>query len=497
MRSCQVFSLLGFMQMDRGEAGTTVIQEIYGLRYEFVHRHGHYMMLHRETGLFREELSELQLKMLESNAIPKLLPLEIQEIDFRIHLLYKLSSKRMMTHVLKVEGIVKQQLFKLLYAIVCALDESGNYMLHAAQYVLKENFIFIGNDYSDVFLTYVPLQLMKEEQLLYKQIGALIEQLASYLKEEESSWTAGLLEACSETFSLASLKQKLLELMGEPLPKNEVKEKQEVAAPISNIPWKSAEPSVRIQDVSEEKTAITFKKETAELTNRTKIILIAGLCLMLALIWSMVLEHQSEAALSIGAGLTILLADIGFVLICLGFPQGWVWWGNRHLTDGVKESNSPYLSAATHQISLQEPVKTDMNKYYQNLHLHTTLLTTARPNATVWLGGAAKAAGIPTFSPKEAYLELAKDGQKQRLPLHGNSFLIGRGETDVDYEMNEAGVSRLHSEIFKAVEGYGVKDLGSKNGTFLNGTECIPYQTYPLKDGDTIRIVRTEFIVRL
>jgi hypothetical protein len=406
-----------------------VIQEIYGLRYEFVHRHGHYMMLHRETGLFREELSGLQLKMLESNAIPRLLPLEIQEIDFRIHLLYKLTSKRMLTHVLKVEGIAKQQLFKLLYAIVCALDESGNYMLHAAQYVLKENFIFIGNDYSDVFLTYVPLQLMKQDQPLHKQVGALVEQLASYLKEEEIRWTAGLIDACSETFSLASFKQKLLELMGEALPKNEVIEKQEVAIPISKIPWKPAEPSVRILDVPEVKTAITLKQETAELTQRTKIIIVAGLCFILALIWSNVLENQNEAAMSIGVGLTILLADIGFVLIFLGFPKGWVWRGNRHLTNGIKDSNNPNLSVDDYQISLQEPVKTDMNKYYQNLHLHTTLLTTARPNATVWLGGAAKAAGIPTFSPpKEAYLELAKDGQKQRLPLMVIAFSLEEGK---------------------------------------------------------------------
>jgi pSer/pThr/pTyr-binding forkhead associated (FHA) protein len=77
--------------------------------------------------------------------------------------------------------------------------------------------------------------------------------------------------------------------------------------------------------------------------------------------------------------------------------------------------------------------------------------------------------------------------------MKGNTFTIGRGETEADYAENEVGISRLHAEIYKAVEGYGVKDLGSKNGTFLNEDPLVPYQYYPIKEGDTIRIVRTEF----
>lgn len=147
--------------IEKGRSG--MIQEIVGLRYEFVHRHGHYMMLYRDEGLQPEELSTHQLRMLESNAIPRLLPLEIQEIDFRIHLLYKLTSKRMLTHVLKVEGLTKMQLFKLLYTMVCTISDSGNYMLNEYNYVLKENFIFIGTDFTDIYLTYIPFLSTHED----------------------------------------------------------------------------------------------------------------------------------------------------------------------------------------------------------------------------------------------------------------------------------------------------------------------------------------------
>ncbi len=187
-------------------------QEVFGLRYEFVYRHGHYMVLYKEDGLDSKTLSTLQVRMLEANDVPNLLPLEIQEVDFRISLLYNLSAKRMLAHVLKVEGLSKQHFAKLMYAIVCALGESKNYMLFESGYVLKDNFIFIGSDWSDVYLTYVPLEPINDEDSVFKSLESLMKQLSQKLSDDERTAVVSWMETLSRNQSLQGYKENLLSI---------------------------------------------------------------------------------------------------------------------------------------------------------------------------------------------------------------------------------------------------------------------------------------------
>jgi hypothetical protein len=82
----------------------------------------------------------------------------------------------------------------------------------------------------------------------------------------------------------------------------------------------------------------------------------------------------------------------------------------------------------------------------------------------------------------------------QILPLSDRSELtIGRisdGQTnlpDIDlsaYKAYEKGVSRLHISIKKIDQNYSVTDLGSLNGTQLNGKKILSGQSFQLANGD-------------
>jgi pSer/pThr/pTyr-binding forkhead associated (FHA) protein len=84
---------------------------------------------------------------------------------------------------------------------------------------------------------------------------------------------------------------------------------------------------------------------------------------------------------------------------------------------------------------------------------------------------------------------VAREGQLagQRWTIDGPEFLIGRGG-DCAVVLPERQVSRYHVKIVSD-EGDGryiLHDLGSKNGTHLNGS---PIQgSVPLQDGDEIQI---------
>lgn len=66
-------------------------------------------------------------------------------------------------------------------------------------------------------------------------------------------------------------------------------------------------------------------------------------------------------------------------------------------------------------------------------------------------------------------------------------------QPDVDltpYGALEKGVSRLHAAISRSEDTLTLVDLGSVNGTHLNGQRLIPDQPRVLRDGDEIRLGR-------
>ncbi|MUG69625.1 FHA domain-containing protein [Paenibacillus validus] len=130
---------------------------------------------------------------------------------------------------------------------------------------------------------------------------------------------------------------------------------------------------------------------------------------------------------------------------------------------------------------------------HSELSGRTTLLLPS--DATVLLGP--PQAGIHVKMP---YLEVSRSGSGgslERIDLSKPSFVIGRQGAEADWVIEEAGVSRLHAEFVKEPDGYAVKDLGSRNGTWLNGELLVPYQTHPLREGDIVKIISTEIIYKI
>lgn len=81
----------------------------------------------------------------------------------------------------------------------------------------------------------------------------------------------------------------------------------------------------------------------------------------------------------------------------------------------------------------------------------------------------------------------------RRVDLSSGSIIVGR--KGVEYRIDDAHVSHRHAQITRDGDGYYVADLGSRNGTSVNGRELRPQQPQRLRDGDRIHIGRVRVLV--
>jgi len=82
------------------------------------------------------------------------------------------------------------------------------------------------------------------------------------------------------------------------------------------------------------------------------------------------------------------------------------------------------------------------------------------------------------------------------IPLAGPKFKIGRGE-GCQLRPNSDQVSREHSEFEIGPESVTVRDLGSRNGTDVNGKRLAEGQRYTLKNGDLVKIGSLTFAISI
>lgn len=108
----------------------------------------------------------------------------------------------------------------------------------------------------------------------------------------------------------------------------------------------------------------------------------------------------------------------------------------------------------------------------------------------------------------DAVISLYLVDSGQLLNLAGRTeFTLGRvaeGQPilpDVDlspYEAFSLGVSRLHASLKLANERVIITDLGSSNGTRVNGQKIVPHLEYPLNHGDMIALgkLKIQILIR-
>lgn len=98
-------------------------------------------------------------------------------------------------------------------------------------------------------------------------------------------------------------------------------------------------------------------------------------------------------------------------------------------------------------------------------------------------------------SPQVHYPSLHRVLTDENISVNKPVFRLGKEKSYVDYFVtNNIAVSRSHADIITRGERCYVKDLNSKNHTYINGQELPVHMEIEIHDGDRLRLGNEEFI---
>ncbi|HEX7056434.1 MAG TPA: DUF6382 domain-containing protein [Bacilli bacterium] len=399
---------------------------------DFTDRSGLTLAVRGKRGITESDVSPIQIKMLNYNEIPGFLPVTAEERDFVYTFYYHFSGKRILAQRLKNERLTIRQYFCVLYAIVRAVAECGNYMLDEGNVCLRGDLIFTDRDYTDIRLVYLPMKSPVFRESLQERLSQLAAGLVASVDELHGDGVQEIMKALNgDSFQLAEFRA-LLRTMVDRASVMPIAER--------NLPRE------------------TERKQIEQGANiRRKWALAAIPLALAALSWIWALAEPSEAKVYIALGVSLLAGEAGYLAL-------------KHAPLFKRAQKSRRQADALDS----QPLKS----------------APASP-ATVFLGsGQAVSAGR-----QGAKLELRLDGKSITYELFKQRILIGRGDS-AGIVLDSVGISRAHCEIERVGQTYAVKDLGSVNGSFLNGEKLLPYKSYTLHAGDVIRIVKAELVFK-
>lgn len=107
---------------------------------------------------------------------------------------------------------------------------------------------------------------------------------------------------------------------------------------------------------------------------------------------------------------------------------------------------------------------------------------------------------VENFFQKEKQINLSFIGEKdeksfwlksengeEQIFLSKFPFLVGKLDNSVNGVLNHLEVSRIHGKFDWDGNQLLYVDLGSRNGTFVNGKRVVPYEAQPVKPGDELQ----------
>lgn len=492
-------------------------------KVRFEQNRGHWLVV--EGDLSRADCDAFQLRMLQSCEVPGLLKPETQEIDGRLTLRYSLSGTRMLSQTLRAAKWSMADLLAALCRVAEVLEDARLYVLDESRIVLDDDRIFVGEGWNDLRFLYLPLQAGFERER--RGVRDLVVRWIMHVEEPDGTEIQRLLRLSAapdfkpadlRTFARLASAAKMGpgagrtsswttspaadQLPADAASRGEPRLRQEREISSSSQGWRWFQPSSSEAlalsgllgegpelDASETEPSASGG---AQGETRKKIWILCAFAGFSALSWRWgYAAAPGRNGLLLSAGLTLAAAAGALVARRAvvrrrtgerrGVPaeSGFAAENRRSSEAGngafdAAVSDYPSRLPEVHpfedgDLPADKPMQPE-----ERTRLLTEGVNGTQPAAVYCLRWESQA-GAPSIA------------------LHVPSFIIGRSKEACSHVDETPGVSRAHLELLREGEGWTAKDLGSRNGTKLNGAAMAPYEAYPLQADDCLDLAGSRY----
>ena len=452
-------------------------------------------------------LSRLDLRMLERHSIPRILPLDVEEMNAEARLRYRLPVGLPLQSRFQAGGADAKLLMEVLLTIVTTLADSRVYLLDERKYALHPSLILIGESPMDIQMAYLPLRHLEQKPSLRHELYQLTLQLIEWghISLEECSVMVECLK--SSLFELEDFKQLLIALQFSPA--GQMAASQQAAAEEAypaDAPWHTPPPLSTTEELRQraelQDDGDTLRFEPAQWRLSSAAALRLALVLMVVA-WGAAAVFPSPVVMGSAGAVTLA----GLILYIWSKrkekeelliepdeePDSWTPQPARTFLREQPDDHKEQEPAAARSFQWTE----ERNRLYRENPALTVLLEESAQSGPAVLPTELLLPETELLAP-QAVLELLENEEvASSLPVSRTRFSFGRSPGEADCVLNASGISRIHGEIRREGELWMLCDLGSKNGTKLNGEPLVPHETYPLKNGDRITAAQTHLIFRI
>lgn len=437
-----------------------------------------YLVLKLNNGI---KLLNHQTEIICQNPNPAFVPFHIRREDEDMSIYYNITSKISLSQYLERKRLNKKELLDLLKSITKTLMLHGNYLLDLSSFVIDSDFIYINPATAEVSLVYVPTSFNRDTMEAY--IAFLKDLVVNSVSIDDSAGDNYLQRILnylkSDSFSLNGFNRLIVDLRNNSgLFDSATKSSYEYGEKATNeeVAVNRSTPSGRLPQ-----NEIFGKSDENE--NILRIVLLQILIIMAAAIAYLLMVSQGMGDMASIAGVLLIAAALDFLAIRR--------IAGKHGKQTAMEDRPRGLVQKKAKRSVSCPDTARKSEHSPRKERYQAALKAPE---------VIKVCDTILISevPKDChpYLDSIGANIEGKVIINKDKFIIGRLGSMVDHVLPSSTVGKLHAEITKNEGVYYIKDLNSKNGTYINDIRVPSNKECEIKRNDKIRFSNCEYVFR-
>ncbi|HHW48865.1 MAG TPA: FHA domain-containing protein [Clostridiaceae bacterium] len=483
------------------------------------------------SGDVSEKVLEYHVEMVSNNAIPHIINFDYRRMDSKICFYYDVTSKLALSHFLKRGRITRSGFLTILSDISKTLVDCKNYLLSDRCFLLDPDYMYINPSSMEVSMVYVPVAVDMDINSEFREFATNLILYSVNIDDSNDNYLQKVLYYLkAEPFNIFEFYKSINMLQigysisaaggcngstdsvktGEALSEKQSLKDKENEAPIKK---KQGFPIPQPRDQEDVKKGVK-KKAEGKSPSGLKLkpvrgILLSQLILAAALILTPVyLKLSGKDAIINYLGVVIVIIALDILALKALYGKRGVGINNSEKNGNRK--NLPTLQDnKVNKVQMETAKKTSNKKIYEagSNTIYGTALNANGSNIPFGIcNGNIPGRSTPTagrisndtviLGPslrKHAFLKGNNNGVFEIIEITRPDFLIGRLKEHVDYVCANNAIGKVHAQIIKRDGLYFIKDMNSRNGTYLNNVRIDPGKEYEIKNNDRITLANSEY----